>query len=56
VGGVFCGPLAASAAELVISDQGQSDYTLVVASDASPSEKHGAEELQMFLEEISGAK
>ena len=56
VGGVFCDPLAATALGLVISDQGRSDYTIVIASNASPSERHGAEELQMFLEKISGAK
>ena len=55
VAGVFCGSPAASAAELVIADGGRSDYTIVLASDASPSEKHGAKELQMFLQEISGA-
>jgi hypothetical protein len=41
---------------VVLSDGGRSDYTIVVASNASDSEKHGAKELQMFLEQISGAK
>jgi hypothetical protein len=55
VGGVFCSSLAADAAGLVIADGGRSDYTIVVAADASASEKHGAKELQMFLQQISGA-
>ena len=44
------------AEELVLADGGQSAYRIVVADDASPSTRHGAEELQMFLEQISGAK
>jgi len=35
---------------------GQSDYTIVIDRRCSPSEQHGAEELQMFLEQICGAK
>ena len=54
VGGFLCSPVA-SAAGLVIADGAKSAYTVVVASDASPSERHGAKELQMFLKEISGA-
>ena len=54
--GIFCGPLAETARGLVIAEKGHSDYTIVIASDALPSEKHGAEELQMFLEQISGAR
>ncbi len=42
--------------ELVLAENGQSLYRIVVADDASPSTKHGAEELQTFLEQISGAK
>jgi hypothetical protein len=57
VAGLFC-TLAAQArsAELVLAENGQSAYRIVVAQDASPSVKHGAEELQMFLGQISGAK
>jgi len=44
------------AAELTLADGGRSDYKIVVADDASPSTKHGAEELQKFLQEISGAR
>lgn len=46
----------APAAELVLADSGHSAYQIVLADNASPSTRHGAEELQMFLEEISGAK
>jgi len=56
VGWFLCGPPALRAAELVIADGGRSDYTIVIASEASDSEKHGATELQMFLEQISAAK
>jgi len=43
-------------AELVLAENGQSAYRIVLADDASPSTKHAAEELQTFLQEISGAK
>ena len=46
----------ALAEELVLAENGQSAYRIVVAQNASPSTKHGAEELQMFLEQITGAK
>lgn len=42
-------------AELVMARDGQSDYTIVVATDCSPSERHGATELQMFFKQICGA-
>ncbi|NLF09938.1 MAG: DUF4838 domain-containing protein [Pirellulaceae bacterium] len=45
-----------AAGELVLAEGGRSPYQIVVADDASLSTKHGAEELQTFLEEISGAK
>jgi hypothetical protein len=51
------GAMSASAAKkLVIADGGRSSYTIVLSAQASPSEKHGAQELQMFLEQISGAR
>jgi len=43
-------------AELVLAENAQSAYRIVLADDASPSTKHGANELQTFLQEISGAK
>ena len=46
----------AAAEELVLAEDGQSAYRIVVAADASPSTRHGAEELQMFLEQMTGAK
>ena len=45
-----------SASEVVLAENGQSAYRIVVADAASPSTKHAAEELQMFLEQITGAK
>src|SRR5271157_1655900 len=43
-------------ANLELVKNGKSSYAIVVAADASPSERHGAEELQKFLEEMSGAR
>ncbi len=45
-----------SSQELVIADQGKSEFVIVVGQKASPSEQHGAEELQMFLQQMTGAK
>ena len=45
-----------SAGDLVLADGGESAYRIVLADNASPSTRHGAEELQMFLERITGAK
>ncbi|MEW6359578.1 MAG: DUF4838 domain-containing protein [Planctomycetota bacterium] len=42
--------------DLVLAEKGKSDYVIVVGTDASPSEKYAAEELQRFLKEISGAE
>jgi hypothetical protein len=57
VAGLCLVPLATARAEdLVLADGGQSAYRIVVADDASPSTRHGAEELQMFLQQITGAK
>ena len=44
------------AEELVLAEGGQSAYRIVVADNASPSTRHGAEELQIFLEQMTGAK
>src|SRR3990172_2634342 len=46
----------ASAADLVLAENGRSAYQIVLAENASPSTRHGAEELQIFLEQISGAR
>ena len=45
-----------SAAELVLAQDGQSAYRIVVADDASPSTNYAAQELQKFFKEITGAK
>ena len=45
-----------TAAALTISSGGKSDYVIVVGANASPSERHAAQELQTFLEQIGGAK
>lgn len=44
------------AGELVLAEGGQSAYRIVVAGDASPSTRHAAEELQSFLQQMTGAK
>ena len=41
---------------LLLAEGGRSAYSIVVAKDAIPSERHAAEELQRYLERISGAK
>jgi hypothetical protein len=40
---------------MTIAQDGSSRYTIVIAAQASPSERHAAEELQSFLKQISGA-
>jgi len=47
---------AAQADPIVLAEGGRSAYRIVVAEDASASTRHGAEELQKFLQEISGAR
>ena len=46
----------AAQAQLTLAREGKSDYTIVVAGDASPADRHGAGELQAFLEQICGAR
>jgi hypothetical protein len=48
--------LSAAAQPLKLVQEGKSTYSIVISTDASPSEKHGAQELQKFLEEMSGAR
>lgn len=54
----FAGALLSGgmAQELVIAEEGHTDYVIVVGEEASPSEKHAATELQKFLEEMSKAR
>ncbi len=47
---------AAATGRLNLIQNGKSEYAIVIAPDASASERHGAGELQKFLEEISGAR
>ena len=44
------------AGALTLAQDGQSDFVIVVADDASPSTKYGAEELQRFLSEMTGVE
>ena len=46
-------PTGAVAGELTLTKNGASDYVIVLSSEASPSEKHAARELQMFVKMIS---
>jgi len=43
---------ALALAPLTLVQDGKSTYSIVISTDASPSEKHGAQELQKFLEEM----
>lgn len=45
-----------ASADLTIADKGQSKYRIVLPAGAIPSERYAAEELQGYLEKISGAK
>ncbi len=47
---------SASRASLSLTRDGRSDYSIVTTAEPSPSERHAAEELQHFLEKISGAR
>ncbi len=46
---------AASAAGLVLADHARTDYSIIIASNASPTVKHAAAELADDLKQISGA-
>jgi len=41
---------------LTLAKSGASEFAIVVADDASPSTRHGAEELQRYLKEMTGAE
>ena len=43
-------------ADLSLVNKGKSRYSIVIASNAIPSERYAAEELQRYLEKMSGAK
>ena len=46
---------SASAAGLVLADHARTDYSIIIASNASPTVKHAAAELADDLKQISGA-
>ena len=49
--------MAASAfAGVTLSDEGRSQYRIVVPAGAIPAERYAADELQHYLEKMSGAK
>ena len=54
---VFCFFLSrfSAAAEITLAERGKTAYSIVLGENASPSERHGAKELQVFLQIISGA-
>ena len=56
VGLLFVLAVSGFAANIKLVENGKSSYSIVIAPDASQSERHGAEELQKFLEEMSGAR
>ncbi len=43
-------------ADLTLADKGKSPYRIIITADAIPSERYAAEELQRYLERISGAR
>ena len=45
-----------ASAALTLADQGKSPYRIVLATNAIPSERYAAEELQRYLEKICGAR
>jgi len=50
------GSAGAKAGEMVLAEAARSPFQIVIAEQASPSERYGAEELQRFLQEMSGAR
>ena len=56
-GGIGVKTAAANGQKAVaLVEKGSSDYRICLSSSASPSEKRGAEELQKFIAEMSGAR
>ncbi|HNT36560.1 MAG TPA: alpha-glucuronidase family glycosyl hydrolase, partial [bacterium] len=49
-------PFRVQAKEITLVKSGKTAYTIIVASDASPSELHAARELQDFVAQMSGAQ
>ncbi|MBT3675318.1 MAG: DUF4838 domain-containing protein [Candidatus Marinimicrobia bacterium] len=42
--------------EIILVSNGQSHYEIVISSEASDSEQHGAEQLQLYMERISAVR
>src|SRR5262245_10072924 len=58
---IWCSLLAgafafSSQGELTLAEHGTSRYQIVISTNALASERYAAEELQRYLEKISGAK
>src|SRR5262245_51318581 len=53
---LFFSPEACTHAALTLAAKGRSPFQIVVASNAIPSERYAAEELQRYVETITGAK
>src|SRR5262249_15294916 len=43
-------------ADLILAKKGKTAYSIVIASNAIPSERYAAQELQHYLKKISGAE
>ncbi len=52
----FLGVVVNAQADITIANKAQSQYRIVVSVRAIPAERHAAEELQRYLERMSGAK
>ncbi len=52
---LFCIAALPRVFAITLADNGATSYSIVIAADASASEEHGAQELQMFFKMISGA-
>ncbi|NUQ64208.1 MAG: DUF4838 domain-containing protein [Pirellulales bacterium] len=50
------GAIRAEGGELVLADQGRARATIIVAADTHPKVKAAAEELQTYIEKITGVK
>jgi len=54
---VFCAMTDhGAAAEVPIVTDGRSDYVICVPADATPAQRHGAEEIQSHIQKMSGAQ
>ena len=53
---VLIGGRAYSRQPVTLVNDGQSEHTIVIATNGLPSQHYAAQELQTFLEQISGVK